>query len=244
MPTLAPENATRRDSSIADEIRRVLDALYRAGTTAGATGRALPVYPVGITQEAGLAHSGLVGQECGRKAPNSGPMRTIETGMAFALSTLRILEGALRGCGSIAHTAIDPYQQRDWDRAGELHLDAAGARGYVRLIEEDSSLALPRLLREGGQAPFDFAFLDGGHRFENVFADLLYTSRLVTPGGLIVLDDRWMPSVRAAAAYFVRNMGLTEVPADAPAATRFIALRTPQAPPKLAWDGFVPFTDK
>ena len=62
-------------------------ALYSKKTLTGATGRQIPLDPVGLTQEAGLALRAIVEQER--------PERTIETGMAVGMSTVFILEGAL-----------------------------------------------------------------------------------------------------------------------------------------------------
>ena len=85
-------------------------------------------------------------------------------------------------------------------------------------------------------------FRDGGHHFENALCDILYMQRLVRPGGLVIVDDAWMPAIRAAAAYFESNLGLTrEEHADLPAAKRFIVLRTPEKPVKRAWDHFAEF---
>jgi predicted O-methyltransferase YrrM len=77
----------------------------------------------------------------------------------------------------------------------------------VEVIEEESQLALPRLVSEGRE--FDLAFVDGDHRFEGVFLDLYFMTRLVRPGGLVVVDDMWMPAVRTAVAYVERNLAVT-----------------------------------
>ena len=59
-------------------------------------------------------------------------------------------------------------------------------------------MALPRLVAKGVTA--DAAFVDGSHRFHEVFVDLYFLRKIVRPGGLIVLDDHWWPSVRTADA--------------------------------------------
>ncbi|MFJ6119774.1 class I SAM-dependent methyltransferase [Streptomyces sp. NPDC092129] len=71
-------------------------------------------------------------------------------------------------------------------------------------------MALPRLLAEGLVA--DAAFVDGSHRFHEVFVDLYFLRKIVRPGGLIVLDDVWSPSVRTALRYYERNLGWTVIP--------------------------------
>ncbi len=125
--------------------------------------------------------------------------------------------------------------------------------GAVEVIEQESQLALPRLFSEGRR--FDFAFIDGDHRFEGVFLDLYFMTRLLEPGRLVVVDDMWMPSVRMAVAYAERNLGARLEPSALPNAFRWRrrrvargvpggsgdmgVLRLPEQPPKLGWDEFV-----
>ena len=89
---------------------------------------------------------------------------------------------------------------------------------------------------------FDFILVDGGHWFENAFIDLFFALRLVKPGGLVAIDDVWMPAVQHAVRYATTNLGATqETRADLPESKRFALLRAPMDPPKRAWDHFVPF---
>src|SRR5207248_1052002 len=53
--------------------------------------------------------------------------------------------------------------------------------------EEESQLVLPRMVAEGRS--FDFAFVDGNHRFDRVFLDLAYVGRLLHPGAVVFVDD-------------------------------------------------------
>jgi hypothetical protein len=57
----------------------------------------------------------------------------------------------------------------------------------------------------------DAAFVDGSHRFHEVFVDLYFLRKLVRPGGLIILDDATWPSVATAVRYFDLNLGLRPV---------------------------------
>jgi predicted O-methyltransferase YrrM len=49
-----------------------------------------------------------------------------------------------------------------------------------------------------------FCLVDGLHTFEAAYYDLINYCDLITPGGLICLDDINLPEVRAAAAEFLR----------------------------------------
>src|SRR5687767_15591642 len=82
---------------------------------------------------------------------------------------------------------------------------AAGLSGHTTLIADPSSVALARLAAD--ELSVDAAFVDGSHRFHEVFVDLYFLRKLVRPGGLIVLDDAEWPSVGAALRYFDVNLG-------------------------------------
>jgi predicted O-methyltransferase YrrM len=178
--------------------------------------------------------------------------RTVEVGLALGMSALFLCQAVLRHDGR--HVAIDPYQRESWNGAGLRTLREAGVENLVEVIEEESQLALPRFVGEGRE--FDFAFVDGDHRFEGVFLDLYFMTRLVKPGGLVVVDDMWMPSVRMAVAYMERNLGVALEPDALPNGFRWrrrplnrgvpsgmgdtAVLRLPSERPTPRWDEFVP----
>jgi predicted O-methyltransferase YrrM len=219
-----------------------LHAAYRDGVVPDADGRPISLSPHSIEREDGEALRELVSAE--------GAERTIEVGLALGISALWFCQ-ALEANGG-RHVAVDPFQQESWNGAGLRTLREAGVGEVVEVIEEESQLALPRLVVEGRE--FDFGFIDGDHRFDGAFLDLYYMTRLVRPGGLIVLDDLWMPSIRMAVAYAERNLELTLEPNALPNAFRwrrrpltrgiptgtgnFAVLRTPLERPELRWDQF------
>jgi Methyltransferase domain len=97
-----------------------------------------------------------------------------------------------------------------WRLAERCRLEPAvrrGLRSSTTLIRAWSSIALPRLVTEGFVA--DAAFVDGSHRFHEIFLDLYYLREIVRPGGLIVLDDDWAPLVRTGVRYYEQHLGWT-----------------------------------
>jgi predicted O-methyltransferase YrrM len=221
-----------------------IDDAYRNGSVLDHRGRAAPLAPHSIERAQGEALRDLAIAEDAQ--------RTVEVGLALGMSALFLCQAVLPRGGR--HVAIDPFQRESWNGAGLRTLREAGVEGFVEVIEEESQLALPRLVAEGRE--FDFAFVDGDHRFEGVFLDLYFMTRLVKPGGLVVVDDIWMPAVRTAVAYVERNLGVTLEP-DAlpngfawrrrplrrgvPSGTGDTAvLRLPSERPTLRWDEFVP----
>ena len=151
--------------------------------------------------------------------------RVIEIGLAYGSSALAIGE-ALCSTGGMeaSHVVIDPFQMSAYDDVGWDALNAAGLAAQTTLIREASSLALARLVGDGFAA--DAAFVDGSHRFHEVFVDFYFLRKLVRPGGLIILDDAEWPSVATALRYFDVNLGWQPVRT----AGRLTARRLPAEP--------------
>jgi predicted O-methyltransferase YrrM len=230
----------RRRTNLEDFVERA----YRRGSVPDAAGNAIGLAPHSVEPEAGAALRDLaVAERAGR---------TIEVGLALGMSALFLCQALLPRGGR--HVAVDPFQTESWNGAGIRTLREAGVEDLVEVIEEESQLALPRLVSEGRE--FDLAFVDGDHRFEGVFLDLYFMTRLVRPGGLVVVDDMWMPAVRTAVAYVERNLAVTLEPDALPNAFRWrrrplrrgvpsgtgdtAVLRLPNERPSPRWDEFVP----
>ncbi len=130
------------------------------------------------------------------------PQRTIEVGLANGLSAVFIAQ-ALRDNGTGRHTAIDPFQNTDWQGAGMALVSAAGLSNLVDLVELPSHQALPDLERAGVRV--EFVFVDGSHLFDYVLTDFLCIDRLLTVGGLIAFDDSDWPAVTQVIRYALSN---------------------------------------
>lgn len=137
--------------------------------------------------------------------------RAETVGLAYASSALAIGEAlVIVGLPHPRHVIIDPFQEGVWSNAGWDLLCAAGLDPIATLIPEPSSIALPQLVAGGLTA--EAAFVDGSHRFHEVFVDLYFLRTIVRPGGLVVIDDDWTPSVRTAVHYYEQNLGWTAIP--------------------------------
>lgn len=149
---------------------------------------------------------------------SEGTQTVVEVGLAYASSALAIGEALVTvNPPRPQHIIIDPFQERDWCNVGWDLLCSAGLDSIASLVRAPSSIALPQLLTEGLVA--DAAFVDGSHRFHEVFVDLYFLRKIVRPGGLIVMDDAGAPSVRTAVRYYERNLGWAMVPGAFPPGT-------------------------
>jgi predicted O-methyltransferase YrrM len=161
---------------------------------------------------------------------SEGAEKVVEVGLAYASSALAIGEAlTIVNRPFPRHVVIDPFQEREYSDAGWDLMCSAGLDSITTLLRAPSSIALPQLLTEGFVA--DAAFVDGSHRFHEVFVDLYFLRKIVRPGGLIVVDDAWTPSVLTAVHYYERNLGWTAIPDAFSGETTTTAAADPRAEP-------------
>jgi predicted O-methyltransferase YrrM len=244
---VSPDSRTANDDR-RDLLCRHLAEVYDTGHVPDENGESRSILPSGMPRESGARLRDLLVAE--------GATTTIEVGLALGLSTLHICDALLEHDASGRHTAIDPLERSHYGNAGLLSLERAGVRDLVEHVDLSSDLALPTLLRDR-RGEFDVALVDGAHWFDYAFLDAFLCMQLVRPGGVVVLDDTWMPGPRLAARYLVTNLGCTEIPDVLPQGRtagrrgllqphwpHMTALRTPAADaPGRHRDAFVPFGD-
>jgi predicted O-methyltransferase YrrM/SAM-dependent methyltransferase len=199
----------------------LLDRIYESRQVEAADGERIDAFPASLPR----AHAGAIA----RLVQEHGLKSTLETGMAFGLSTLAIC-GVHDQRGEGSHVAIDPYQSRDWRGIGVLNLERAGLAQRARVIEARSDEALPRLRDEGLR--IDFALIDGLHLFDATLVDFFHADRMLEVGGVVVFHDTWMPAVAQAVAYVRANRAYERLEAGDAA---MIALRK-LADDDRAWD--------
>jgi predicted O-methyltransferase YrrM len=179
----------------------VIERLVRDGTAvARSDGTLHNIFPVGVYAAEGEALRERVLRE--------GATRTIEIGLGYGISALHICEGLLGLADPAArHVALDPYQATRFANCGLQFLEDAEVAGMVEHHAEGSEIALPRFLGEGRS--FDLAFVDGNHRFDGVFLDLIFLGRLLFAGGIVFVDDYQLPAVARAVSFCVTNLDWT-----------------------------------
>src|SRR4051812_31809848 len=208
---------------------RLIDRIYATGKVETRDGTALDAFPAALPE----AHA----REIARLVRSLGLTRTLETGMAYGLSTLAICAvHEERDEGS--HIAIDPHQSSDWRGIGLLNLERAGLAGRARVIEARSDEALPRLRDEGVR--LDFVLIDGLHLFDATLVDFFHADRMLDAGGVVVFHDTWMPAVAQAVEYVSANRAYEPIEAGDAA---MVALRK-TGDDDRAWDFHRDFTVK
>jgi predicted O-methyltransferase YrrM len=229
VPTSDPDrgSALRR-------VRVVIERLIRGGTAvARSDGTLHSIFPVAVYAAEGEALREWVLRE--------GATRTIEIGLGYGISALHICEGLLGNADPVArHVALDPYQATRFADCGLQFLEEAGIAQMVEHHAEESQIALPRFLDEARR--FHLAFVDGNHRFDGVFLDLVFLGRLVRAGGIVFVDDYQLPAVARAASFCVTNLGWTlEEVSTADDLHRWAVLRTSTVPDTRPFDYYVDF---
>ena len=214
--------------------RRVIERLLRDGTVvARSDGSVHRLFPLAIGAAEGAAlREWVVGE---------GATRTIEIGLGYGISALFICEGLLRGGDPAArHVVVDPYQATRLANCGLQVLEEAGMLSLVEHHAQESQIALPVFLGEGRR--FDLAFVDGNHRFDGVFLDLVYLGRLLHPGAIVLVDDYQLPAVARAASFCLTNLGWSlEAVSPVDALHQWAVLRTSALPDTRPFDYYVEF---
>jgi predicted O-methyltransferase YrrM len=228
----ASEESTPPESVLAtidEPFRSALLSLYAAEPQLGIDGQLHEINRVtGIDPQHGMWLYDLYR----RRAPGA----SMEVGMAYGCSTLFFL-AAIAKLGAGSHTAIDPGELSFWHGIGMQKVRQVGAQSF-RLIEDTDYNAAADLTRQ--RATFDFIFIDGNHRFDDALVDFTLFAPLLNHRGLIVFDDIWMPSIRAAVAFIEANrLDFKHIPGSP---TPRYAVFERIAQDARQWDHFVPFS--
>jgi predicted O-methyltransferase YrrM len=216
-----------------ERTRQVIERMLRDGTNiARSDGSAHALFPVAI----GAAE----GEALRERVIRERAFRTIEIGLGYGVSTLFICEALLAlGAADARHVVIDPYQTR-FAGCGIQAIADAGLESIVEFHAAESQIVLPRMLAEGRR--FDLAFVDGNHRFDSVFLDLIYLGQILRPRGALFVDDYQLPAVARAASFCVANLDwAAEESSTTDALHHWVVLRTPAEPRTRSFDHFVDF---
>ena len=178
-------------------------AIHRSGVVADAGAAERSIRPTSILESEGRAiHCFMFWR---------GYSQSLETGMAYGVSTLWLADAVARVDGG-HHIAIDPAQVRSYQSIGMLNVERAGLDDVVDTYVEYSENRLPKLV--SAKTKLDFAFIDGRHLFDSALIDFFYVDRMLRVGGAVALHDLWMPSLRKLAGFIQQNRNYRLVQVD------------------------------
>ncbi len=123
--------------------------------------------------------------------------KTLEVGFSLGCSAAHIISAT-----HSKHYVIDPYQYR-FKNLGLKNIKKLCLSKYIRLEKDFSHNALPRLVGKG--VKIDFAFIDGGHKFDEIFIDFYYIDLLLNNKGYVLFHDTWMRSTQLVASWIIKN---------------------------------------
>jgi predicted O-methyltransferase YrrM len=131
------------------------------------------------------------------------PARSAEVGFAYGHSTIHILS-VMEEEGFGHHTAIDPYQEEWWHGIGSRAVADLKLADRFRFMQRLSFVAFAAMHAQRERV--DFLFIDGDHKIDFTMADLTFGDQVLSPNGVVVLDDGWMPAVQKVAAFVRTNL--------------------------------------
>jgi predicted O-methyltransferase YrrM len=189
-------------------VNLVLEDIYRTGKCVDLAGKERKVTGAVPREDA------LILQEMVRFVK---ARTTLETGVAFGLSTLAICEALtalgtvpVRGQSPCHHYGVDPEQHSVHGGAALASLKRAGLDSVFELLEGPSHLMLPKLLEKG--VVLDLAFIDGWHTFDYTLLDFFYLDKMLRPGGVMLLHDRSWPSKQKVMRFMMTHRRYKELP--------------------------------
>ena len=121
--------------------------------------------------------------------------RALEIGTLFGFSTL-FLANALERTNGKLDTIDIRYQKRTWSNGEEIEeihevaerlVGDAGLADRVEFHAGDSNQTLARFMAE--ERRYDFALIDGSHKFEVALLDFIAVDRMLDVGGYVAMDD-------------------------------------------------------
>jgi predicted O-methyltransferase YrrM len=138
--------------------------------------------------------------------PNGGA-NIIETGAGN--STIAFLAAGAGTVTSIAPDADLFARIREYCVQNSINVEAL--REQVAISEESLPQLLTRMEGDGERA--DVALIDGGHGWPTVFVDFCYLFRSLRKGGVLIVDDIHIYSIKELARFLSEdpNVRLTEV---------------------------------
>jgi predicted O-methyltransferase YrrM len=130
----------------------------------------------------------------------------LEIGFATGSTAIYMLRGLSEKGGQLI--SVD-YKQDEYDYLGIKLVRAAGYQDFHQVIEGNTNVVLPELMKKGSR--FDLIFLDGWKTFDHLMLDVYYANQMLTIEGVLVFDDTRMSSVRKIISFLTTHYFYEEI---------------------------------
>lgn len=124
--------------------------------------------------------------------------KTLEVGFAYGCSAAHIISAT-----NNTHYVMDPFQNADFSNCGLKNIKKLGLEKFLKFEEDYSRIVLPKLEKEGIKV--DFAFVDGDHKYDDIFIDFCLIDPILNQKGFILFHDSWMRSTQYVASWIRNN---------------------------------------
>jgi len=127
-----------------------------------------------------------------------GIKNTLEIGFAYGCATAYIISATRNN-----HYVIDAFQEQIFSNAGLINMERLKLKEFLSFEHDFSHFALPKLVKKGIKV--DFAFIDGGHKFDDIFCDFYFIDLLLNSNGYVLFHDAWMRSTQHVVSWIKNN---------------------------------------
>lgn len=160
--------------------------------------------------------------------------RTLEVGFGYGFSTVWILD-ALRNQEGASHFAMDPFELSHWHGIGVKQTERLKGITHFTWKEEYSIHCMSEIIRTGEK--FDFVYLCGAQRFDDVLLNFFMADQLLRPKGIIALDDIWLNAAKTVLSFIATNRSYEQITQP----SKSIALLKKLNDDNRPWNHYVPF---
>lgn len=114
------------------------------------------------------------------------PLKSLEVGFAYGISSLFILEKHREnGSCAGAHLVIEPDNY--WGNAAVFNIEKEGLSHFLQIQRDYSDKVLTKLYHENYR--IQYAYIDTTKQFDVIMQDFYFINKILDVGGVVILDD-------------------------------------------------------